>query len=71
MDMNTILIIKGKKTTMQEFQARFGIESEEKAILMAQILVKKGNAVVHVEKSEEQDLLNYLLQLYVTKFQLH
>ena len=60
MDMNTILIIKGKKTTMQEFQARFGIESEEKAIQMAQILVKKGNAVVHVEKSEEQDLLNKL-----------
>ena len=62
MDMNTILIIKGKKTTMQEFQARFGIESEEKAIQMAQILVKKGNAIVHIEKSEEQELLSKLEQ---------
>lgn len=57
---NTILIIKGKKTTIQEFQNRFGLESEERAIQMATILVKKGNAVVHVEKSEEQELLSKL-----------
>jgi hypothetical protein len=60
MDMNTILIIKGKKTTMEEFKTRFGIETDAKAIQMAQILVKKGNAVVHIEKSEEQDLLDKL-----------
>lgn len=59
-DMNTILIIKGKKTTMQEFQARFGIDSDDKAIQMAQILVKKGNAVVHTEKTDEQELLSKL-----------
>ena len=60
MDMNTILIIKGKNTTMEEFKTRFGIETDAKAIQMAQILVKKGNAVVHIEKSEEQDLLDKL-----------
>lgn len=60
MDMNTILIIKGKKTTMEEFKTRFGIDTDEKAIQMAQILVKKGNAIVHVEKSEEQEVLSKL-----------
>lgn len=60
MDMNTILIIKGKKTTMEDFKTRFAIPTDEKAIEMAKILVKKGNAIVHVEKSEEQEILEKL-----------
>lgn len=55
--MDTVLIIKGKKYTMQSFMTKFAITNEQRAIQYATTLVRKGMAVIHSDKSEEEELL--------------
>lgn len=58
--MESVLIIKGKKYTMESFMTKFAITDEEKAIKYATTLVKKGMAIVYSDKSEEEELLSKL-----------
>lgn len=58
--METVLIIKGKKYTMESFMTKFAITDEDKAIKYATTLVKKGMAVVYSDKSEEEELISKL-----------
>lgn len=53
----TVLLIKGKKYTMEAFMTKFAIQDETKAIQYANTLVKKGMAIVHSDKSDEEELL--------------
>lgn len=59
-DMNTILLIKGKKYTMEAFMTKFAITDENKAVQYANMLVKKGQAVVYSATSEEDELISKL-----------
>lgn len=61
-DMNTILKIKGKKLTMEQFKARFAIENNTRAISLATTLVKKGQAIIYSDKSEEENIIAKLEQ---------
>lgn len=56
----TVLIIKGKKTTMEQFKTKFGIESDERALSLAGTLVKKGKAQIYSDKSQEDELIKSL-----------
>lgn len=62
MDMNTILLIKGKKYTMEAFMSKFAITDEAKAIQYATLLVKKGKASVYSATSDEESLISKLDQ---------
>ena len=59
--METVLKIKGKKYTMQEFMNKYGILSELKAISVAQAMVKQGKiSIVKHATEEEQEIENVL-----------
>jgi len=55
--MESVLLIKGKKYTMEAFMKKFAIPNQDRAVLYANTLVKKGMAVVYSEKSEEEELI--------------
>lgn len=59
-DMNTILLIKGKKYTMEAFMTKFAITDENKAVQYANLLVKKGKASIYSATSDEEDLISKL-----------
>lgn len=60
MDMNTILLIKGKKYTIEAFMTKFAITDEAKAIQYANLLIKKGKATIYNTKSDEEELISKL-----------
>lgn len=55
-DMNTIIIIKGKRYTMDEFINKFAITDTNKAIVYAETLIKKGKATVYNNITEEEEI---------------
>lgn len=59
-NMNTILLIKGKKYDMGAFMTKFAVTDEAKAIQYANMLVKKGKASIYSATSEEDELLAQL-----------
>lgn len=55
--METVLLIKGKKYSMDAFKTKFAITEDEKALQYANMLVKKGIATVYSATSDEDELL--------------
>lgn len=56
-DINTVLKIKGKKYTIQEFMNKFGIQDEKKAINAASAMVKQGKISIVKHTTEEEEIL--------------
>lgn len=59
-DLNTVLLIKGKKFTIEDFKTKFGIVEDARALQLASTLVKKGKATIYSATSDEDDLLAML-----------
>lgn len=57
---NTILMIHGKKVSMDKFQESYGIDTMDRAIELAEIMVKKGRATVYSKTSEEDAIIEML-----------
>lgn len=58
--MDTILVIKGKRFTIEEFMKKFAITDADKALVLASTLVKKGKATIYSATSDENDILKLL-----------
>lgn len=60
MNENTILVIAGKKVTMDKFQEKYAISTMERAIELAEIMVKKGKATIYSKTTEEDSVIKAL-----------
>lgn len=54
---NTILLINNSKVTMDDFMQKYGIDSIERAIQLAERMVKKNKISIFVDKTEEDELI--------------
>lgn len=59
-DLNTVLTIKGKRHTIEDFKAKFGIDTDERAIQLAERLVKKGQATIYHKNAKEKNIVDTL-----------
>lgn len=58
--MDTILLIKGKRYSIEEFKNKFAITDDARALTLAETLVKKGKATIYSATSQEDELLDLL-----------
>ena len=56
-NMDTTLLIKGKKYTMEAFMNKFALTDEDRALTYANMLIKKGIATVYSSTSDEEELI--------------
>lgn len=60
MNKDTILLINGKKVDIPTFMVNYGVDNQDRAIELAELLVKKGRATVYTPSSKEDDLIKKL-----------
>lgn len=56
-NQDTILLINNSKVSMEDFMFKYGIDSMERAIELAERMVKKNKIKIHVDKTEEDELV--------------
>ena len=61
MNKDTILLINGKKVDIPTFMVNYGVDSQDRAIELAKLLVKKGRATVYSKTTKEDEFIEKLI----------